>query len=161
MRIKQQHILFVLISFSLKAFSLNNNNAFLLLNNCKLSIGYIYQKEHCFESGIKLDLQTDKSKLNFPSIIIGATGSRHEQINSLGIFESFRFLRVFNKQVGGFMSFSHNFRFYPSENIHLLTPEIGFNWMNILNFSYGYNLPLSSTNTSISSNRLAVRLMLR
>ena len=131
------------------------------LNECKASLGYVFQKEHLFEFGFKFDYYNQEKKFRIRqgfSLIAGGQLARHNKISYLAPFASIRYLHPFGDNVGGVIMTSYCHRRELEINSNIITPEIGINF-NQFTISYGYNFFIDNPNPWISAHRIALRLM--
>ncbi|WP_157454143.1 hypothetical protein [Crocinitomix catalasitica] len=134
----------------------------LKLNECSASLGYIFQKEHVFEFGIKFDYYNQNKKFNIRqslSLIAGAQLTSHTKTKYIAPFGTLRYLHPFSDMIGGVITTSYSFRKELGVNSNIITPEIGININQVATFSYGYNFFIDNSNPWLSHHRFALRLM--
>lgn len=135
----------------------------LRISGCTLSNGYIFQKEHIYEVGVKIDYINDNSKYRISenlSLILGGQVTRHNSSTYLNPFGSLRYLRPFSDRFGGIVSISYSYRKELGLVSNTITPEIGVNINQVTTISYGYNFFLDNKFAWVSKSRLAIRFML-
>jgi hypothetical protein len=131
------------------------------LNDCKLSIGYLYQEEHVFEAGIKFDYKQGKKwPVKTISVIPGIQYTKNEGIAYINPYVMLRYFHPLNKKIAVAGSTSWNYRKERNITSSAITPEIGIVINSVGNFSYGYNLFIDNKFPGTSPHRLAFRLML-
>lgn len=151
-------ILFVFLSF-LGIAQIDSTTWNLRFNPCKLGYGYIYQGEHLFEAGLKLEYIKESTGENV-STITGGQLSRHDQVTYINPFSTIRYLKPFDSQTGLKISISYNYRKINSIISQSITPEIGFRFYSISTISFGHNFFLDNKFEWVTRNRIALRVIL-
>ncbi len=154
--------LFLFLSCSVLAQS-DSSNWKLKINDCRLSNGYIYQKEHLYEVGFKVDYINENKRFHTAeniSLILGGQITRHNKTTYLNPFGTIRYLGPFSKRIGGVLALSYSYGKELSQRLNTLTPELGININGVATISYGYNVCLDERFEYISKHRMAIRLML-
>lgn len=156
-------LLYLFLFFNCQVFAQTVSSSWRLkINECLLSNGYIYQKEHVYEVGLKIDYikENKKNIAENISLIVGGQVARHNKTTYFNPFGTIRYLRPITDRIGSVLAVSYSYRKELGMRSNTFTPEVGININGISTISYGYNIFEDNKVKYLSKHRIAFRLML-
>lgn len=170
--------LFLLLVINASGQSKDSSNWKLEINRAIFSHGYLFQGDHSYELGFKIQLRKrdipqwkkDWEPISWRGKLTGfrvneniglITGIHLNWNNNINYIDPFVTLRYMYplKRLSFFTSSQYFTRHYSEILTHHLCFEIGIKIGELINISYGRNL-ITYENLGISSNRFAVRIQL-